>query len=69
MIYYKVKKEYDQKSKNERIMDGSIYIADEIYTAGEVKRQGLNLKYMDKVEIKKTDTFWAFGARFVNPLA
>lgn len=64
MIYYKVKKEYDQKSKNERIRDGNIYIADEIYTAGEVKRQNLNLKYMDKVEVKKNDTYWAFGARF-----
>ena len=69
MIYYRVKKEYDQINKNEKKRDGNIYIGGELYTPGEIRRERLNSSYMEKIEIKKTATFWMFGARFVNPLA
>ena len=64
MIYYRVKKEYDQRNKNEKKRDGNIYIGGELYTMKEAERQRLNLAYMDLVEIKKSATFWSFGARF-----
>jgi len=60
MKYYKVKKEADQKRRK----DGSIYIADELYTGKEAARQHLNLAFMEQVEISKNKTFWSFGARF-----
>ena len=60
MRYYKVKKEADQKRRK----DGSIYIADELYTEKEAARQHLNSAFMEPVEIPKNKIFWSFGARF-----
>ena len=60
MLYYKVKKEADQKRRK----DGSIYIADELYTGKEAARQHLNSAFMEPVEIPKNKIFWFFGARF-----
>ena len=60
MKYYKVKKEADQKRRK----DGSIYIAEELYTEKEAIRQHLNSAFMEPVEISKSKIYWFFGARF-----
>ena len=60
MLYYKVKKEADQKRRK----DGSIYIANELYTEKEAVRKHLNSAFMEPVEIPKNKIFWSFGARF-----
>ena len=60
MLYYKVKPSADQIKRE----PGTIYIADELYTQKEIERYNLQLKYLDPVEIKRTETFWSFGARF-----
>ena len=60
MKYYKVKKEADQKRRK----DGSIYIAEELYTEKEAIRQHLNSAFMEPVEISKNKIYWFSGARF-----
>jgi hypothetical protein len=69
MVYYRVKPEADQKHKNPKIHDGNVYISGEIYTAGEVERQKLNPAHLEKINVKKTETYWCFGARFTHPHA
>lgn len=64
MKYFKVKPEADQKYKNPKIHDGNIYIANELYTEAEVKRQKLNRVFLDEVQISKRRIYWLFGARF-----
>lgn len=74
MRYYRVKPEYDQKQriKNHRYSikrkpDG-IYVANELYTAGELEKFYLTLeqerKGFDVVEIPKNKVYWFFGCRF-----
>lgn len=60
MKYYKVKKEADQKRRK----DGSIYIAEELYTVKEAERLQLNTNFMDLININKNSTYFFFGARF-----
>ena len=60
MKYYKVKTEADNKKRP----DGSIYVADELYTPAEAKRYKLNMDYMDAVNVSKRCIYWCFGARF-----
>lgn len=60
MEYYKVKTEADNKKRP----DGSIYVADELYTPAEAKRYKLNMDYMDAVNVSKRRIYWCFGARF-----
>ena len=64
MKYYKVKPQYDGKSKRSRGYEGEIYIANELYTAREVQKQNLNLTYMEEKEISSKKIYWFFGARF-----
>ena len=49
MKYYKVKTEADNRKRP----DGSIYIADELYTPAEAKKYKLNMDYMDAVNVSK----------------
>lgn len=74
MRYYRVKPEYDQKQriKNYRYSikrkpDG-IYVANELYTAGELEKFYLTLEQEHKgfevVEIPKNKVYWFFGCRF-----
>ena len=74
MNYYKVKPEYDQKQriKNhkysiKRKPDG-IYVANELYTAGELEKFYLTLeeenKCFERVNIPKNKVYWFFGCRF-----
>lgn len=62
MRYYKVKKDYDQHGRK----DGSILVKNELYTETEKARYGIPDKAVDAVEIKKSETYWCFGARFAN---
>ena len=57
-LYYKVKPQYDQK----RRVDGSIYIANELYTEKEVEKLRLDVKCLLPVMVNKI--YWCFGARF-----
>ena len=60
MLYYKVKTEADQKRRK----DGSIYIAEELYTKKEAEKLQLNLNFMQLVNVNKNSTYFLFGARF-----
>lgn len=74
MRYYRVKPEYDQKQriknnryKVRRVPDG-IFVANELYTAGELDKFYLTLeeehKMFDYVLIPKNKVYWFFGCRF-----
>ena len=74
MRYYKVKPEYDQKKriknhklKIKRVQDG-IFVANELYTAGELDKFFMTLEEeqncFDKVVIPKNKVYWFFGCRF-----
>ena len=60
MLYYKVKPEADQKRRK----DGTIYIAEELYTEKEAERLQLNTNFMNLVNVKKNNTYFFFGVRF-----
>ena len=62
MIYYRVKPEADQKRRT----DGSIYIANELYTPAEAKRYKLNFNYLETISISRKNVYFFFGARFTN---
>lgn len=64
MIYFKVKANADQKPRS----DGSILIADELYTAREMEKYHINLANVDPVRETPKHTYFCFGARFsTNP--
>ena len=63
MKYYKVKPQYDGKSKGSR---GDVYIANELYTEREVQRQNLKRTFLEEKEIYPKNTYRFFGARFEN---
>ena len=65
MIYYRVRKEYDNFPKNPRIRDGNILVARELYTEAEFNK--LPFVYagaFERVEIPRNQTYVFFGARF-----
>lgn len=72
MLYYQVKKEYDQKMINPYIRNNEFLIADELITQAELKKlvkRGLihyqnYEKFFKPVEIPKNKTYFFFGARF-----
>ena len=64
MIYYRVLPQYDQKNKNKGILNGNIYVANELYTLKEVEKQDLNTAYLKKIEVPKNKVYWFFGVRF-----
>lgn len=72
MRYYKVKPEFDNKNaykrQNNHLKIVGFYIANELYTASELKRRGdiINPNYFEIVEIPKTKIYWFFGARFIQ---
>ena len=77
MTYYRVKPEFDNKPRYKRkykhlkLYNDGIWVGNELYTPGEMDRMKKNNviiseKYFTRVEIKKTETYWFFGARFSN---
>lgn len=64
MKYYKVKPQYDGKSKGSRGYEDGVYIANELYTEREVQRQNLNRTFLEEKEIYPKNVYWFFGARY-----
>lgn len=65
MIYYQVRKEYDNVPKNPKVHDGNILIGGELYTEKEFNRlPHIYNGAFEKVEVPKHKTYWCFGARF-----
>lgn len=72
MLYYKVKKEYDNKPVNPYIKDDNFLVAGELITGAELKKLIKNglihyinyEKFFDVVNINKNKTYFFFGARY-----
>lgn len=67
MTYYRVKPEADNTRRitTSGKCDG-IWVWNELLTPAEVKKYvGYEIR-TEKVEVKKTETHWFFGARFAN---
>lgn len=65
MRYYRVLPQFDNRpvyTKDGRM--NSVYVGNELYTETEVKKKGLNRKYLEPVEVSKASIFWSFGSRF-----
>lgn len=60
MIFYKVKAEYDNRKR----CDGSILVANELYTQKEKEKLRVPDEAVEPISIKKNNTYWFFGARF-----
>lgn len=60
MLYYKVKPGFDQTKRR----DGSILIANELYTPREKERFNISDKAVDPVQVSKHSVYFFFGARF-----
>lgn len=60
MTYYRILPRFDQKPRS----DGSILVKNELYTKGEMLRYAIPYPFTEEVKIKKTNTYWFFGARF-----
>lgn len=73
MLYYRVKPEYDNLRKfnrKKRTWEG-IWIGNELYTPKELEKIAkrsipVETKYFEPVEVKKTEIYFFFGARFSN---
>ena len=72
MLYYRVKPDMDNRplykyvGHTNRVKQDGILIANELYTPAERKQIANADKFFERVEIKKTETYWFFGARFSN---
>lgn len=69
MKYYRVPEKLDQKTlyniKNgHRIPNGYFLIANELLTEAKCRKINAPIEQLEPVEIKKTKTYWCFGARF-----
>ena len=60
MLYYRIKPEYDQKKRR----DGSILIANELYTQREKERFAISDEAVDAAQVSKRSVYFFFGARF-----
>ena len=60
MKYYKVKAEFDQMNRR----DGSILIANELYTLKEKESFNIPDKAVEPVQVSKHSVYFLFGARF-----
>lgn len=67
MIYYRVRRNYDQFPQNPKVHDGNILIGGELLTEREFNK--LPFVYagaFERVDIPKSKTYMLFGARFEN---
>lgn len=67
MIYYRVRKEYDNFPQNPRTHDGNILVGEELFTEKEFNK----LPYVyagafERIDIPRNQTYWCFGARFAE---
>ena len=71
MTYYKVPAKLDQKNlyrmKNgKRYANGYFLIGGELLTETECRKINAPIEQLEKVQIKKTECYRLFGARFAN---
>jgi hypothetical protein len=72
MTYYRVKPEYDNKkrytwnNKGHGVPDGTILIANELYTPAEFRKIANCPAWFDVVDIPKSKIYFFFGARFAS---
>ena len=69
MKYYRVKPEHDNKKRYKwnnhmQAVPAGILVENELYTATECKKLAIPPTWFEEVEIKKTETYICFGARF-----
>lgn len=64
MIYYKVKKENDNKNVYYNHKWQLCLIGNELFTEKELNWHNIPEKYCDKINVNKNNTYWSFGARF-----
>ena len=64
MRYHRVKPEYDGKRRNASRPNSDVLIANELYTDAEMKIFGISHEAVELIKIRKSDTYWSFGARF-----
>lgn len=62
MLYYKVKSKHDNIYRS----DGSILVANELYTSKEIERFKIPAVAVEVVKVSKRDICFFFGARFEN---
>lgn len=62
MLFYRITAEADQRPRR----DGSILVADELYTPEEVSQFKINPQFYEAVDVSENKTFWLFGARFAE---
>ena len=68
MKYYKVKPEYDNKTRYKlncgQLVSDGILIANELYTEKEYQRLANYNGWFEEIDINKNNTYFFFGARF-----
>ena len=70
MTYYRVKPQYDQKTRykwnnhHQGVSDHTILIANELYTPAEFRKLANCPAWFEEVNIAPKNTYWFFGARF-----
>lgn len=69
MKYYRVKKEYDNKTKytwnnHGQGVSNGILIGNELYTPREYKKIANYHGWFEEIEIPKSQIYFSFGARF-----
>lgn len=62
MMFYKITADADQQPRR----DGSILVADELYTPEEVERFRIKPQFYEAVEVAEEKTYYMFGARFAE---
>lgn len=55
---------YKYTDNGQKVKQDGILVANELYTPAERARIANSDKFFDRVEIKKTDVYFFFGARF-----
>lgn len=72
MKYYRVKPEYDNKKRyiwdneGQRVHDGTILVANELYTPAEFREIANCPAWFEEIEVSKRKIYWFFGARFAG---
>lgn len=71
MVYYRVKKEFDQKPLFKFHRGGGLEIVgfaitNELYTQNEIKKYCGLTAFCERVEIPKSKIYFLFGARFAD---
>ena len=69
MKYYRVKPEYDNKTRytrnnHKQSISNGILVGNELYTTKEYARLAMCPEWFEVVEISKRKIYWFFGARF-----